>query len=456
VKEIGIVVCNFNKKEYLEQCLNSVLASDLPRESYDIVVVDNASEDGAPQMVKEKFSDEVILLQNSVNTGGSGGFARGMEYCNDHGYDYVALLDNDIRLEKNTLSELKKYIEHHPEVGVAGSKICTMDNPEVLQELGSFIDHEKFNAITPLKGYKDSEELPSVVKCDYVPACCLITTKEVLKKAKSFDVNHFIYWDDMDWCTRVKEAGYEIHALNASRVYHKMGAINSVNTFSMYYFERNRILFFLKHLAEDELPAFIDKISEEIVNMTFFSNEKGKVNSAISLLLGLEDLFINELGRRDDHILEKEQTNPLVFLEDKKHLDIVLIASENIAHIRRVYEALELFFERSITLATRKEQIDQFSHEFEGAMVIEKNSIIQSEQQLVFYHVEHMMEHHRLETSFEEVYFIDAYLNVKKSSELEYFMYSYENYKSIFMNIYRPVLDHKFQQIRKRLKESNV
>ena len=327
-RDIAIVICNFNKKDYLKQCLDSLFTSDIKRDSYDVIVVDNASEDGAPEMVRSEFND-VLLLENKINNGGAGGFARGINYAIEHNYNYLVLLDNDIRLESNTLSELKKHIDNYSDVAIVGSKICTMDDPDVLQELGSFIDMEKFNATTPLKGHKDSDNLPEIVECDYVPACCLIARMDVVKKIGAFDVDHFIYWDDMDWCTKARELGYKIHAINSSRVYHKMGAINTTNTFSLYYFERNRILFFLKHLQENDIQKFTDTVAKELINLTFFSNEKKKYNSAISQMLGLSDLERGILGRRDERILVKEQINPFDLFNNKKSCSIIFITSDS-------------------------------------------------------------------------------------------------------------------------------
>ncbi|NOQ31387.1 MAG: glycosyltransferase [Helicobacteraceae bacterium] len=451
MKSIGIVICNYNKKEYLKDCLNSLLMGDLPRESYDIIVVDNASEDGAVEMIQNEFSNEVILLQNEINSGGSGGFAKGIAYVQEKKYDYTVLLDNDIKLEKDTIVELKKHIDNNPEVGIVGSKICTMDNPDILQELGSFIDFEKFNATTPLKGHKDSNELPAMVECDYVPACCLITTKDVIKKAGNFDVDHFIYWDDMDWCTRIKKCGYRIHAINSSRVFHKMGAVNTINTFSLYYFERNRILYFLKNLQEEQLPAFINKISEELINLTFFSNEKRKYNSAISTLLGIDDLDRGTIGRQDKHILNKEQIDPFTLFNDQKNYQIILVSIDNMSLLRRIYLALDKYFDCSITIASELKNFESLSYEFNDTKIIDKKIIKQNSSELVFYAIEHIMQSDIENNLSSNSLYIDVYLNIKYASQVKEYIASYKNYEQIFLNIFTPILEEKFNSIRLNL-----
>ena len=337
-KDLGIVICNFNKIDYLKGCLETLYKSNFENLTYEVIVVDNASTDGSSEYVKENYPD-IILLQNETNTGGSGGFDRGIRFAIEKEYKYVALLDNDILLEENTIINLVEYIRNNPHVGVVGSKICTMDNTDILQEMGSFIDFEnKFNINIPLKSHKDNDTLPEIVICDYVPACCLVTTSEVLTKVGSFNVEHFIYWDDMDWCTRVKRAGWEIHAINNSRVFHKMGATNPINTFSVYYFERNRILFFLKYIKDNSLEKFSIAICDWLIPLTFFSNLKGNYGTPKSFLCAIDDLFIGNLGKQDDSVFLKEPEQN-IFLKYKlnKKDNVVIFMQEDILSNRKVY-----------------------------------------------------------------------------------------------------------------------
>src|SRR5574344_1495435 len=346
MKDLGIVICNFNKVNYLKGCLESLYKSDFEDLSLDVIVVDNASTDGSPDFIKENYP-KIVLLQNETNTGGSGGFDRGIRYAIQEEYNYVVLLDNDILLEKNTILNLYKYIKENPKAGVVGSKICTMDNPDILQEMGSFIDYEnKFNVYTPLKSHKDDSLLPEVVQCDYVPACCMITTKEVLEKVGSFNTEHFIYWDDMDWCTRVKRENYEIYAINSSRVFHKMGAANHTNTFGLYYFERNRIMFFLKYIEDDKFDNFSNILCDWFLRMSFFSNLKGNYATPKSFLCAIDDLFIGNLGKQDDSIFTKEpELNIFEKYGLKNNDEIAIFMQKDMISNGRVYLYLKNFYE---------------------------------------------------------------------------------------------------------------
>ncbi|WP_128982550.1 glycosyltransferase family 2 protein [Halarcobacter ebronensis] len=452
MKDLGIVICNFNKVDYLKGCLETLFKSNFENLSYDVIVVDNASTDGSSEFVKKNYPS-VILLQNEENTGGSGGFDRGIRYCIDKKYEYVALLDNDILLEENTIINLINYIKENPKVGVVGSKICTMDNPEIVQEMGSFIDFEnKFNFEVPLKSYKDDNTLPEVVVCDYVPACCLVTTKEILEKVGSFNTDHFIYWDDMDWCKRVTNLGFEIHAINNSRVFHKMGAANHINTFVLYYFERNRILFFLKYISEDKFNKFTESLSNWLISLTFFSNLKGNYATPKSFLCAIDDLLLGNLGKQDSGIFIKEKE---INILDKYSLDnranICIYFSNHMISNRRVYLYVKNLFS-NIQIYCDSENRELIESNFEET-IISDELFEKSKFDNIFFILEHILDYKEEEKFDYRYIFIDQFINTSIFKDIDSIKKSFAIFKDISKNIYEPILKRKFQFIREKYRD---
>ncbi len=434
---LAIVICNFNKADYLKQCLESVfLSSGLP--DHQVIVVDNASTDHSVAMVRQSYP-QVLLLENEQNEGGSGGFARGMEYARDHEFSHIALLDNDIRLEKETLVSLFDYLERQPSVGVVGSKILSMDNPELLQELGSYIDWEHFSVRVEYKGAPDNESLPAVTVCDYVPACCLMTRLEVLQKAGSFDRRHFIYWDDMDWCWRVKQAGYEIHAISQARVYHKMGAQNLATTFASYYFERNRVLFFLKHLPETSFDRFFQDWATRCCNTLFFCQFKQTPNLALSLLFGYEDLMNQNLYRQDAHVLPREPQTLFNQLQGRGTLYLY-----NTGPV----EQLRQFVKQLVTLKLDYRLV--YSNEtplqlFDGPQV-HQSEVEQNACRLnIHNHISMATPAMPTESG---LYHADSYGHLIADGDLAAFLQQYAAFKLMFTQILQPVWQERFAAVR--------
>ena len=101
---IGIVICNYNKKDFVADCIRSVTESKV--HNFDIYVVDNASTDGSVKAIREEFGDSVTVLENKENLGGSGGFNTGLRLVRDKGYEYFVCLDKDVLVDENAILAL--------------------------------------------------------------------------------------------------------------------------------------------------------------------------------------------------------------------------------------------------------------------------------------------------------------------------------------------------------------
>ena len=102
MKRVGAVICNFNKKEDVLNCIQSVLESKYT--DYDLYVVDNASSDGSAEAIREKYGSQVTVLVNAENLGGSGGFNTGLRKALEKGYEYLYCLDNDVLVDENAMA----------------------------------------------------------------------------------------------------------------------------------------------------------------------------------------------------------------------------------------------------------------------------------------------------------------------------------------------------------------
>ena len=132
--QVSIIIVNWNGREYLSECLKSVF-----NQSYDnfkVILVDNGSTDCSVEFVKNNFSHvQVISLDKNY------GFAKGnnidmKEALKDKDVQYIALLNNDTKVEKNYLVELIKVMSSDNKIGICALKMLRMDNPEILDSTG--------------------------------------------------------------------------------------------------------------------------------------------------------------------------------------------------------------------------------------------------------------------------------------------------------------------------------
>lgn len=296
--KIAVVVCNYNKKDYVMVCVASILEQSIA-DALDIYVVDNASQDGSVEALRERFGNRIVVIAKSVNDGGSGGFNAGMLEALKHSYEYLVLADNDIRMDTMAVEQLHDYMEMHPDAGMAGAVTLKMDEPKTVMALGSRLDPDLYEYHDNFRGTIYSEQLPEVQPCDYVPACTLMVRREAIDRVGLMDTSCFMYWDDIDWAARMRETGYRIVALRDAKVWHKGGGIAAPTTAPVYYFMRNRIHFYAQHLPKEEEKRFIRALLEDIFIRMHGCSAKGRNHYVDTMVQAYEDGLQGVRGRAD-------------------------------------------------------------------------------------------------------------------------------------------------------------
>lgn len=258
---IGVVICNYNKKDFVLQCVQSVLESK--EKNFDIYVVDNASSDGSAEALKKAYGNRITVIENKENLGGSGGFNTGLRIVRDKGYSYFMCLDDDAAVDENALSVLYHYMEEHTDTGMAGCRVYHTQMPDYIQQSGLLIDFENCTAKTIGADMPEDGSLPDVIECDTVATCAVMVRADAVKQngVGIMPEDNFIYWDDMEWGYRIELAGYRVVTLAEAKALHQMGAnTKKENTFINYYMWRNRTNFFMRFTPEAQMKATFNLI----------------------------------------------------------------------------------------------------------------------------------------------------------------------------------------------------
>lgn len=292
--KITIVIVNWNKKHDVIKLLDSL--KHIKHDNHTIVVVDNASTDDSVEAIKSHPMN-VILIQNSQNLGGTGGFNTGIQYSiSNLNQDYIWLLDNDAEVCFDTLSELIKEMEGDTNIGIAGSRIMSPENKELIVEIGGTVD---WKTITWSPNFRYAFEKdyagPNILQVDYVAACSALVRKELFKKVGFMDERFFIHWDDIDFCLSIRENGYKVVSVFSSKVFH--GVEKGFNAPILYYDFRNSLLLISKHRVGLSKYIAIWKSLQIISEALFFflfdkRNKLAKYN-----ILALYDFLRNKFGK---------------------------------------------------------------------------------------------------------------------------------------------------------------
>lgn len=296
MKTTGIVICNYNKCDYVLGCIQSVLESKT--DDYDLYVVDNASTDDSVEKIQELYGDRLNLIVNEENLGGSGGFNTGIRKVVSAGYKYVWCLDNDVLVDEEALPYLVKFLDEHEETGMVGSKVYHMENPDYVQQFGITID---FNELCVEAKYLNEFEdgaMPEVVYSDAVAACSVLVRTSLIKEIGPMPEANFLYWDDTEWGYRCNRAGYKVASYGKSKVLHAMGAKKeSVNTFPVYYAWRNWINFFIKYTPEEDMERVAETFIQSVFEIVYGGYYRGEYNKAKTVMYAYDDALHGVYGK---------------------------------------------------------------------------------------------------------------------------------------------------------------
>ena len=249
ITKVATVIVTWNKLDYVSSLLADINKLDLHNIELDIYVVDNASTDGTQAYIEQNYP-KVKVLQTGSNLGGSGGFSHGLQVVDKLEYDYLWLLDNDVRLDTLALKPLVETLQTYPEIGLVGSQIHKLDEPNIIQEIGSFINPVKAHIKTNFGNYsiteiKDTLENQPYFAVDVCAAAALLVRCEVVRQIGVFE-DYFLHFDDVEWCLRAKKASWVVAANPASIVWHTSPDFKCRPWIS-YYDERNLCYCWQKH-----------------------------------------------------------------------------------------------------------------------------------------------------------------------------------------------------------------
>ena len=328
-KTIAVVICNYNKKDYVINNIESLLKQD--EDTFDIYVVDNASIDGSTKEIQRVFGEKVCLICNDENLGESGGFNTGIRFVMEKGYQFIVLLDNDVILKEDAISTLYRDMIENPDVGIIGAKILKMDQPDIIQEFAPTLNFETMTFELNHGGERDGQELPHLAECDYVPACALMVRREVIEVIGCFPEENYIYYDDIIWGVRWKRAGYRVVADSKATVWHKGGAGINPTTFGSYYLSRNKIRFFLTYMQTDkpgsvvkkDAEARIDNILLELYEGIYSCGYRGMPSVAKTRMDALVDVLNGRTGKAEEYVIREREK-----IDEK--LDGLILGSKNV------------------------------------------------------------------------------------------------------------------------------
>jgi len=221
--KVFIIIPTWDEREILQQCLDSLERTDYS--NFEVVVVDNGSEDGSASMVEEQFPD-TFVIENDENRGFAVANNQGFRFAMDKGADYVLMLNNDTRIiDEEWLSTIVSVGESNDEIGVVGCKIVEPDGSvhydgryfprgTIFPVLRRFYQYNRYEDANP-------ETLEYV---DDVVGALFLIKSDVIEEIGGLDEAYSpIYYEESDYCVRVWNAEYRVAYTDETSVEHSRG-----------------------------------------------------------------------------------------------------------------------------------------------------------------------------------------------------------------------------------------
>lgn len=279
--DLSVIIVNYNSGPILKDCLVSVFAN-FKNIRFEIIVVDNASLDGSPELIKKEFPS-VKLFESGANLGFAKANNLALPFVKGR---YVFFLNPDTIILDENIWRLVAFMDSRPEAAAVGPLILNADGTMQRQcKRGwptfrnlffyysglwkMFPKSREWKKITG--GYfLTNESDNSICEVDQLSGAAMIVTRTAVESIGGMNTEYVMYWDDTDYCFRIKEGGGRIYFVPLAKIIHLGGAggtqLNALR--NLWYFHRGAGMFYRRYLSKREF--FADRILFYAGNWTVF------------------------------------------------------------------------------------------------------------------------------------------------------------------------------------------
>lgn len=301
-----ITICYNGFKDTCE--LIESLQGKIHSVSYEIIVVDNASrEDEAAKI--QKLYPTAIAIRSNENSGFSGGNNIGIRVAKGK---YIFLINNDTYIESDHISNLVERLESRPEIGGVSPKIRFAFPPQHIQFAG-------FTPLSPITlrnhmlgfGCPDDGTFDTPQPTPYLHGAAMMIKREVIEKAGMMPEIFFLYYEELDWSTRMTRAGYELWYDPRCTVFHKesqsTGQLSKLRT---YYLTRNRLFYARRNLKGfNRLASILYQSTIAATKNSVVYLMKGRFDLAAAVFYGVNSgLFLSASDKKSPDTSDKKST----------------------------------------------------------------------------------------------------------------------------------------------------
>lgn len=287
--DISIVTVNYNG--FRDTCdLIESLQARVRSCTYELIVVDNGSRRNEAFLLQQRYP-RIRAFRSEENLGFAGGNNLGIRQAQS---DYILLLNNDTYVRDDSLHYLRATLENNPQIGAVSPKILFAFSPACIQYAG-FTPMKRYTLRNRTLGFGETDEGQYDVPRPtfFLHGAALMFKKELLRTVGSMSEIFFLYYEEMDWCSRISRSGYQLWYQPRCTVYHKESrSAGAHSPLKAYYLCRNRLLYAWRNRnGRDRYIALIYLLAFAIPKNLMVNLLKGKLRQTVAIYRGCRDFF---------------------------------------------------------------------------------------------------------------------------------------------------------------------
>lgn len=248
--KVSVITINFNQPTVTLDLIRSL--ENCSFTDFEIIVVDNGSTNKNPDILKEEFPD-ILLEKSKRNLGFAGGNNLGIKKAQG---EYLLFINNDVEVERDFFEPLIQELDSDRSVGIVSPKIYFFDSKKIIQYAGA----SQINPITSRGTFignmkVDDGGYNKTITTHFAHGAGMMVRKSAIENAGLMPELYFLYYEEMDWCNRIKEKGFLIKCVPKSVIYHKVSmSVGKSNPMKTYFLTRNRVIYIRRNCKGVMMP----------------------------------------------------------------------------------------------------------------------------------------------------------------------------------------------------------
>jgi GT2 family glycosyltransferase len=262
---VGIVIVNYNCAKDILRCIASLERLDF--QDFVIVVVDSCSPDNSGTRLAESLhGSRIVVICSTENRGFAAASNIGIKHTQALEVDCVWLLNPDTEVDEKALSALLAQAKNKPEAAAFGSKILygksrsnNLPGEQIIWGAGGTIDFQSRQLAMRGTAEPDRGQYNTAQECDYIPGCSLLFRASCLEQVGYLPEDYFMYFEETEWCTKIKENGQTLYYVPESIVWHHFDDHKMQEAFTVYYYNRNERFFWFRRSSLPQKARLVAK-----------------------------------------------------------------------------------------------------------------------------------------------------------------------------------------------------